>query len=101
MVDHFGDNDVAPAAPVTNTFNGSVPAVDGACDVKKGPYAVGAGVRALDGFAAATIPTNDMVLNLYFGADEDHLGGHAVLAGAVPLRAGGRRAGRRLLRRGL
>ena len=69
MVDHFGDNNVAPGAPVTNTFDGSVPAVDGACDVKKGPYTVGAGVRALDGFAAATIPTNDLVLNLYFGAE--------------------------------
>jgi len=68
LVDYFGDGEVAPAAPVTNTFSGSVPPVDGACDVKQGPYAVGAGVRALDGFAAATIPTNDLVLNLYFGA---------------------------------
>ncbi len=31
----------------------------------KGPYAVGTGVRALDGFSAATVPTNDLVLNLF------------------------------------
>ena len=52
-------------AAVTYTFSGAVPnGNDGACDVDKGPFAVGAGVRALDGFAAATDPTNDMVLNL-------------------------------------
>jgi hypothetical protein len=33
-----------------------------------GPYAVGPGIRALDGFAAATVPTNDIVLQLFFGA---------------------------------
>jgi hypothetical protein len=51
----------------TIPFNGEVPAVDGACDVKKGPYTVGPGVRALSGFAAATYPFNDVVLNLFFG----------------------------------
>ena len=51
-------------AAARHTFNGTVPEGDGACDTDKGPFAVGAGVRALDGFAAATDPTNDMVLNL-------------------------------------
>jgi extracellular elastinolytic metalloproteinase len=46
-------------------FSGEVPAGDAACDVEKGPYAVGAGVRALDGFSAATVPTNDLVLKLF------------------------------------
>ena len=46
----------------------ALPATDGACDVSKGPYTVGPGVRALSGFAAATLPTNDVVFNLFFGA---------------------------------
>ena len=53
---------------VTFNFSGSCAATDGACDVMQGPYTVGPGVRALDGFAAATIPTNDMVLKLFFGS---------------------------------
>jgi extracellular elastinolytic metalloproteinase len=48
-------------------FSGSVGPTDGACDTPKGPYTVGPGVRALDGFAAATVPTNDVVLELYKG----------------------------------
>src|SRR6266542_3716294 len=67
LVDNLAD-EAAPLAPVTFNFSGSVPATDGACDVKQGPYTVGAGIRALDGFAAATVPTNDVVLNLYFGS---------------------------------
>jgi extracellular elastinolytic metalloproteinase len=66
LVDDLAD-DPAPLAPVTFNFGGSVPATDGACDVKQGPYAVGSGINALDGFAAAAIPTNDLVLNLYLG----------------------------------
>jgi extracellular elastinolytic metalloproteinase len=49
----------------TFPFSGEVPAGDGSCDVHKGPFTVGPGVRALDGFSAATIPTNDLVLNLF------------------------------------
>jgi extracellular elastinolytic metalloproteinase len=67
LVDDLASKEKSFNAIVTFNFSGSVPAVEGACDVKQGPYAVGAGVRALDGFAAATIPTNDVVLNLYFG----------------------------------
>lgn len=55
----------AELAPQTFPFNGTVPATDAACGPMHGPYAVGPGVRALDGFAAATVPTNDVVLNLF------------------------------------
>lgn len=51
------------AAPVTHTFGGEVTAGDGAC----GPdhtFSVGSGIRALDGFADATLLTNDLVLFL-------------------------------------
>ena len=47
----------------THTFAGEVPAADSAC----GPdhtFSIPAGNRALDGFAAATVPTNDVVLFL-------------------------------------
>jgi extracellular elastinolytic metalloproteinase len=68
LVDYFGGGDTKITAPITYNFDGEVPATDGACDVMKGPYTVGPGVRALDGFSAATVPTNDLVLKLYFGS---------------------------------
>ncbi len=46
------------------TFSGTVAATDGACSVA-GTFAIGAGNRALDGFANATNPVNDLVLDLY------------------------------------
>ena len=55
-----------PLAITTTPFNGEVPATDGACDVRKGPFTVGAGVRALSGFAAATDSNNDVVFKLFF-----------------------------------
>jgi extracellular elastinolytic metalloproteinase len=55
-----------PQAPTTTPFSGELPAVDGACDVRKGPYTVGPGVRALSGFAAATDSLNDVVFKLFF-----------------------------------
>ena len=72
LVDYFSTaktTSKAKSALAIQTFNfsGEVPGTEGACDVKHGPYTVGPGVRALDGFAAATIPTNDVVLNLFFG----------------------------------
>ena len=66
LVDNLADPRT-PLAPVTFTFSGAVAATDGACDLKQGPYTVGPGINALDGFAAATVPTNDVVLNLYRG----------------------------------
>src|SRR4029078_6145427 len=53
----------------TQTFpiSGELPATDGACGVRHGPFTVGPGVRALSGFAAATVNTNDEILKLFFG----------------------------------
>ena len=52
------------AADESYTFSGDLPATDGACKTH-GPFAIGAGNRALDGFAAATVPLNDLVLELW------------------------------------
>jgi extracellular elastinolytic metalloproteinase len=46
------------------TYSGELAAVEGACN-DHGPFAIGAGNRALDGFVAATNPLNDIVLELY------------------------------------
>ena len=48
------------------TFSGEVPATDGAC-VEHGPFAIGPGNRALEGFADALNPNNDVVLELFQG----------------------------------
>jgi extracellular elastinolytic metalloproteinase len=53
-------------ATTTTPFGGEVPGTDGACDVRKGPFTVGPGVRALSGFAAATVSLNDVVFKLFF-----------------------------------
>ena len=45
------------------TFNGELAATEAACNTH-GPFAIAAGNRALDGFAAATNPLNDLVLEL-------------------------------------
>ena len=45
------------------TFNGTLAATEGACN-EHGPFAIAAGNRALDGFAAAANPLNDLVLEL-------------------------------------
>ena len=67
LMDNFASKGKTFNAVTTFTFSGSV-TTDGGCDVKKGPYTVapGSGVRALDGFSAASIPTNDVVLKLFF-----------------------------------
>ena len=50
LTDNFATTRIKHTNAVqTFPFNGEVPAVDGACDVKKGPYTVGPGVRALVG----------------------------------------------------
>ncbi|MBA3331577.1 MAG: M36 family metallopeptidase, partial [Actinobacteria bacterium] len=53
----------------TFSFEGILPPVDGGCDVRKGPYTVTADahVRAIDVFANADSPLQDIVLRLYFG----------------------------------
>jgi extracellular elastinolytic metalloproteinase len=68
LTDNFSTNRVKHVNAVqTIPFDGEVPATEAACDVKKGPYTVGPGVRTLTGFAAATLSSNDVVFNLYFG----------------------------------
>jgi extracellular elastinolytic metalloproteinase len=58
-----------PAGSPTFSFSGELPAQDGACDVRKGPYTVtaDAGVRAIDAFANADTPAQDIILRLYRG----------------------------------
>jgi extracellular elastinolytic metalloproteinase len=64
LVDHSHEG----PSPVF-TFSGELPAAEGACDARKGPYTVEAGdhIRAVDVFAGADHPLQDIVLNLYFG----------------------------------
>jgi len=62
LVDNAQSGTQSPLV-TTHTFAGEVPAGDAAC----GPdhtFSIPAGNRALDGFAAATVPTNDVVLFL-------------------------------------
>jgi hypothetical protein len=53
--------------PPVFTFTGSLPAADAGCDTRKGPYAVAADdhVRAIDVFAGADAPLQQIVLRLY------------------------------------
>jgi len=57
------------AAPESLTFAGELPAQDGGCDTRKGPYTVAAdaGVRAIDVFANAETTAQDIVLRLLRG----------------------------------
>jgi extracellular elastinolytic metalloproteinase len=57
-----------PLAVTTTPFNGEVPGTDAACDVRKGPFTAGPNVRALTGFAGATLSNNDIVFSLFLGA---------------------------------
>jgi extracellular elastinolytic metalloproteinase len=70
LTDYFSTAKAAktkrPLAVQTIGFSGEVAATDGACDVQKGPFTVGAGVRALSGVAAATVSLNDVVFKLFF-----------------------------------
>src|SRR3954447_8507291 len=69
LTDNFATTRIKHANAVqTIPFNGELASTDGACGVRHGPYTVGPGVRALSGFAAATINTNDVVFKLFFGA---------------------------------
>ena len=63
---HHAANGLQLQAIPTISFSGTVPAGDGACAPDNGPFAVGPGVRAIDGFGAATIPTNDLTIDLVF-----------------------------------
>jgi hypothetical protein len=75
LTDHFSTakQTKSPLAVTTTPFSGELAATDGACGPRHGPYTVGAGVRALSGFAAATDPFNDVVFKLFLGASTDPL----------------------------
>ena len=64
LVDYAAQGKVKLAASESFSYSGKLAATDAACNTH-GPFAVGAGNRALDGFAAATNPTNDLVLELW------------------------------------
>jgi hypothetical protein len=53
-----------PQAIPTQTFSGTVAAGDGSCAPDHVFAVTATNVRALDGFAAATVPTNDLVIDL-------------------------------------
>jgi len=63
LVQNLENKQDSKAAGESFSFSGELAATDGAC-ATHGPFAIGAGNRALDGFAAATVPTNDLVLEL-------------------------------------
>ena len=76
LVDSEGatDSSAAPKAraaqapaPGTTPLTGALPAQDAGCDTPKGPFTVadGSGVRAIDVFANAENPANDIVLQLF------------------------------------
>jgi hypothetical protein len=68
LVDNETDAEAAAAA-APQAFSGELPATDGGCGPRHGPYTVaeGAGVRAIDVYANADTPTQDIVLRLYRG----------------------------------
>ncbi len=69
LTDNFSTAHIKHTQAVqTIPFDGEVPGTDAACDVRKGPFTAGPNVRALTGFAAATLQNNDIVFNLFFGA---------------------------------
>jgi extracellular elastinolytic metalloproteinase len=63
LVENASSGKIKQAASEAYTYSGELAATDGACNTH-GPFAIGAGNRALDGFSAATVPTNDLVLEL-------------------------------------
>ncbi len=64
LVHNLESKKEATKAAEAYTYSGELAATDGACN-DHGPFAIGAGNRALDGFVAATNPLNDIVLELY------------------------------------
>ena len=64
LVQNLENKKDSKAAGESFTFSGELADTDGAC-ATNGPFTITAGNRALDGFAAATVPTNDLVLDLF------------------------------------
>jgi hypothetical protein len=71
LVDNASDAKVA-AAPASTTFTGTLPATDGGCGPQHGPFTVSAGdgVRAIDVFADADTPAQDIILKLFRNGTE-------------------------------
>ena len=63
LVHNLAEKKGSAKAAEAFTFNGTLAATEGACN-EHGPFAIAAGNRALDGFAAAANPLNDLVLEL-------------------------------------
>jgi extracellular elastinolytic metalloproteinase len=57
------DNAIVPQPP----FSGEVPAGDGACGPRHGPYTVATPITGISAVATATLSSNDVVFNLYRG----------------------------------
>ena len=75
LVDNFAEVNATEKADTPDVpqvqvipFSGTLPATDGGCAPRHGPYTVGAGVRALDVFVNAVHPLQDLVLRLYKAA---------------------------------
>ena len=84
LVHNFAEGNKSKAAGEAYTFDGELAATDGACS-SEGPFAIGAGNRALDGFGAATVPAERPRAPAVEGRRAARFSRHAVLAGAVPL----------------
>ena len=69
LVEQAADEPLAAAVAAPVAFNGELPATDGGCGPRHGPYTVadGSGVRAIDVFANADAMAQDIVLRLYRG----------------------------------
>ena len=65
LVQNLASKKEAIKASEAYTFSGELAATEGACNTHT--FSIAAGNRALDGFAAATNPLNDLVLELYKG----------------------------------
>jgi extracellular elastinolytic metalloproteinase len=66
LVQYLESKDQKAQGGESYTFSGVLPATEGAC-AEHGPFAIGPGNRALDGFADALNPNNDVVLELFQG----------------------------------
>jgi extracellular elastinolytic metalloproteinase len=67
LVQYLDSKDQQAQGGESFTFSGELPATEAACAVH-GPFAIGPGNRALEGFADALNPNNDLVLELFQGA---------------------------------
>jgi extracellular elastinolytic metalloproteinase len=66
LVHYLDSKKEAAKAGESYSFSGELPATEGAC-ATHGPFTIGAGNRALEGFADAANPVNDLVLELFQG----------------------------------